>query len=148
MFNKRCVLLSFSVLLIALFVLNSCNSLIAHQKKQELNYYSNPNVFERISGQICFINDNAEERSLYIGFYDVPEGYSDNTFVFQGKNYDLIINNGVKSKLNLEARIEIVTSPEYFGDGYVMPIVALSIDGDELLDFQTGYDNFIEGLKT
>ena len=40
--------------------------------------------------------------------------------------------------------IEIATAPRYFGNGYKMQIVALSIDGYTLLEFEEGYDNLMD----
>lgn len=40
-----------------------------------------------------------------------------------------------------------MTAPRYFGDGYVMPIVAISVDGEQLLDYEEGYANFMEWLE-
>lgn len=39
--------------------------------------------------------------------------------------------------------ITFVSAPEYFGDGYCMPIVALSVNGEELLTFDEGVENLI-----
>ena len=40
-----------------------------------------------------------------------------------------------------------MTAPKCFGDGYVMPIVAVSVDGEVLLEFEEGFENFLEHLK-
>ena len=42
--------------------------------------------------------------------------------------------------------VSFMTAPRYFGDGYIMPIVEISVDGEELLSFEEGYENLLEWL--
>ena len=45
-----------------------------------------------------------------------------------------------------EDEVVFITAPRHFGDGYVMPIVAISINGESLLDFNDGYANLMNWL--
>ncbi len=56
-------------------------------------------------------------------------------------------SHGIDEKLKIGNSIEFVTAPKYFGDGYVMPIVAISVDGEALLSFDEGFENFQDWLK-
>ena len=48
----------------------------------------------------------------------------------------LVLKNGISEKIKLGDTVEFVTAPRYFGDGYVMPIVAISVEGEQLLDYE------------
>ena len=43
--------------------------------------------------------------------------------------------------------MEIMTAPGYFGDGYDMPIVGMTIQNEEVLDFSVGYENLQNRLR-
>ena len=43
--------------------------------------------------------------------------------------------------------IEFVTAPGTWGDGYIYPIVEITIDGETLLEFEEGFPNFLEYFK-
>ncbi|HIV47949.1 MAG TPA: hypothetical protein H9749_09110, partial [Candidatus Acutalibacter stercorigallinarum] len=68
-------------------------------------------------------------------------------FKIVGDNVQIVLENGISEKIKLGDTVEFVTAPRYFGDGYVMPIVAISVDGEQLLDYEEGYANFMEWLE-
>ena len=43
--------------------------------------------------------------------------------------------------------MNFVSAPEYFGDGYVMPIVSLSIGDTCYLEFDEGLNNLLESYQ-
>lgn len=55
--------------------------------------------------------------------------------------------NNIDEQIKIGDTIQFVTAPKYFGDGYVMPIVAISVDGEVLLEFEEGYANFLKWLE-
>ena len=40
-----------------------------------------------------------------------------------------------------------ITAPKYYGDGYVMPIVSLSIDNQHILEYEIGFPSLLNWLK-
>ena len=50
-------------------------------------------------------------------------------------------------KLKTDEQITFITAPKYFGDGYVMPMVAISIGEENLLEFEDGYENLLAWLE-
>ena len=50
-------------------------------------------------------------------------------------------------KVQLGTTVSFMTAPRYFGDGYIMPIVEISVDGEELLSFEEGYENLLKWLS-
>ena len=55
-------------------------------------------------------------------------------------------DNGIDQKLQMGKQIEFISTPKYFGDGYVMPIVEIVVDGEVLLSFEQGQQNWLEWL--
>ena len=43
--------------------------------------------------------------------------------------------------------IEFVSAPKVFGDGYTLPIVSLTVNGEVLLDFETGWKNLMKNYR-
>ena len=43
-----------------------------------------------------------------------------------------------------KTKVTFVTAQGYYGDGYVMPIVELSVGEDKLLDFESGHCNLLK----
>ena len=58
-----------------------------------------------------------------------------------------VTENGIETKLNIGDKVTFVAAPKVFGDGYVLPIVSMTIDEEELLGFDEGYLNLLEWLK-
>lgn len=133
-------------LLVALFLfsflLSSC-SLTAKEKE----YYAHKENYVTAVGTVTFIHYNEEKTALYLGFSDLSPRFSDNSFKIVGKNLQIVQGNGIDEKLKIGDSVDFITAPKYFGDGYVMPIVALSINGESLLDFDEGYTNLLSWLS-
>ena len=82
------------------------------------------------------------------GFSDISEGFSyTETFKIVGENLAVVKQNGIDEKLEIGKTMEFVTAPGGWGDGYVYPIVEISVDGETLLGFEEGFPNFLEHLK-
>ena len=110
--------------------------------KEEYNYYKNVNNYVYASGQLD--NYRFYEDSLYISINDLNYEFSRNKFRLEGENVNLLKQRGVERYMTPNVNIEIATAPRYFGNGYKMQIVALSIDGYTLLEFEEGYDNLMD----
>ena len=52
------------------------------------------------------------------------------------------------SVIKIGDRVVFSSAQRYFGDGYVMPIVQLDVNGEELLSFEEGYHNLLSWLKS
>ncbi len=132
------------VLLLLLFdvlVFSSCD--ISGMKK----YYSQKDNYVNATGTITHIAYNDSCSALYLGFSDLTPRFSDTCFKIVGDNLPIVQENGIDQKIQVGTQVDFVSAPEYFGDGYVMPIVAISVNGEELLSFEEGYINLIEWLK-
>lgn len=122
-------------------VLSSCS------QNESIEYYSDSSNYIAATGTVTHIKYSEEKDALYLGFEQLSPEFSDNSFKIVGKNLSLVQENGVDQKLQTGKQIEFISAPRYFGDGYVMPIVGITVDGEVLLTFEQGYNNWLEWIK-
>lgn len=142
MMKKKTIRVAIIIFLMCLFVLSTCCS------EDEEQYYSEKENYINVTGTIAHIKYNEDGDALYLGFSDLTPTCDDDTFKIVGENLTIVQANGIDEKLSIGNKIEFVTAPRYFGDGYVMPIVSITISGEELLTFEEGYTNFLEWLNS
>lgn len=108
------------------------------------SYYADPNHYILASGTVSHIAEGNDGTSLYLSFSDLSPGFSDRSFAIRGENYTFLKEQGLR--LELGARVQFVASPWYAGDGYIMPIVGLTVDGKCLLEPEQGIENFLKWI--
>ena len=123
------------------FLLSSC---FGYTMKEKM-YYSQKDNYVNATGIITHINEGTS--ALYLGFSDLSPQFDDNSFKIVGDNLSIVEDRGINQKIKVGDRVEFITAPRYFGDGYVMPIVAISINGEELLTFDEGFPNLLKWLS-
>lgn len=133
--------ISIMVIIILLFSLTSCYN------QQELEYYSNADNYVTATGEVIHIEYSEDGNSLYLAFSELSPSFDDINFKIVGKNLKIVQANGIDKKLSIGEEVSFITAPEYFGDGYVMPIVAITVDAEVLLEFEQGYENFLVWLE-
>lgn len=138
--KRRKLLVLFICVIIVLAVFCSC-------KAERIEYYSEKENYIDATGTVVFINYNEDATALYLEFSDLSYRFDDACFKLVGENLRIAQENGIDDKLILGEQVAFKTAPRYFGDGYVMPIVAIYIDGECLLDFETGYTNLLDWLS-
>lgn len=124
-----------------------CNFVMVTACTPYLKYYSERENYIDVTGTISHIKYSEDNESLYLAFSDMTPTLDDRNFKIIGKNLLIAQENGIDKKIQLGDKVNFITAPKYFGDGYVMPIVALSVNGEVLLEFEEGYNNLIEWLK-
>ncbi len=130
------------ILLLLLSIgLCGCNSF------DKIEYYANKENYISVSGTVSHIKYNEDATALYIDFSDLSPVFGDTCFKIVGKNLEIVKTNKIDDKLEIGEQITFITAPKYFGDGYVMPIVAISISGENLLNFEEGYVNLLDWLS-
>lgn len=130
--------------IIVVFLIYLVPWLSACQTSQMREYYSEKSNYVTAVGTVAYISFNEAEHSLYIDFSVLTPTFDDTCFKIVGKNYDLVQEKGIEALIQVGDQIEVITAPKYFGDGYVMPIVSISVDGEMLLEFEEGFTNFLE----
>ena len=113
----------------------------------EKKYYEEKENYIGVTGTISHIQYNEDLTVLYLGFSELSPALDDTSFKIVGENLKIVQANGIDIKLKIGEQISFMTAPKYFGDGYVMPIVAISVNGESLLDFQEGYTNLLDWLS-
>lgn len=110
------------------------------------DYYSQKNNYIRAAGIVTHISYNEDGTVLYLGFSDLTPQFDDNSFKIVGDSLQAAKEKGIDEKIKIGCPVEFITAPRYFGDGYVMPIVGISVNEEELLEFEEGVDNLLKWL--
>lgn len=131
----------------ALFICAVCVILASCKPAEKAEYYSDPDHYVTATGTITFLNCDEDNEIVYIGFSDLSPAFSDSCFKISGKNYERIHENGLLEVLDLGQQITFMSAPKYFGDGYVMPIVSITVEGNTYLDFEEGVANLVADLS-
>ena len=126
---------------IILVFLCSCYS------SEKIKYYSQKENYISVTGTVLSVKYNKDITALFIDFSQLSPVLDDTCFKIVGKNLETVQTNNIDDKLNIGEQITFITAPKYFGDGYVMPIVAISVSGENLLDFEDGYKNLLDWLS-
>lgn len=132
------IITSTSILLV---LLCSCNS------SEKIEYYSQKENYISVTGTVSNIKYNEDTSALYIDLSELSPVLDDTCFKIVGENLEIVKANKIDDKIKTGEQITFITAPKYFGDGYVIPIVAISISGEILLDFEEGYENLLDWLS-
>ena len=124
-----------------LVFLCSCNS------PRKIKYYSQKENYISVTGTVSNITYDEDSTALYIDLCELSSVLEDTCFKIVGENLEIVQTNKIDDKLKIDEQITFITAPKYFGDGYVMPIVAITIHGENLLDFEEGYENLLDWLS-
>lgn len=136
---KKVIIFIISLTLFFL-IFNSCES----YKMKE--YYSEKNNYVKAIGTVDHIMYNEDESRLCLGFSDLEPRFDDDSFYIAGESLNIVRRKGIDKKLKIGDKVEFISAPRYFGDGYIMPIVGISVNGEELLSFEDGYDSLLKWL--
>jgi len=109
-------------------------------------YYHDESNYVIATGTISHISNNEEIGAIYFEFMDLTPVFDDTCFKIVGDNYRYVIDEGIMASVQIGQEVEFCTSPKYFGDGYVMPIVSFSVGEDVLLEYEVGMSNFLSWL--
>ena len=130
-----------------MMIIYICISLCSCNSDSRIEYYTQKENYISVTGTISSIKYNEEATALYIDFSELSPVLDDTCFKIVGENLDIVKANRIDDKLKIGEQIIFITAPRYFGDGYVMPIVSISISGENLLGFEEGYENLIAWLS-
>lgn len=76
------------------------------------------------------------------------EEYPDVEYALIDNCYQIALVNGFDTKVYVGKEISIRTFPKYTDDFDMIPIVALSVDGEVILDETLGYEEFLKLFST
>ena len=140
--KKKAMCVCIVLLLVCSTLLCSCSV----SKRVLVRYYSEKSNYVTASGAVDHIQDDPELDGLYLGFSELSPTMDDVSFKLVGANREIVLQRGILQKIQLGTTVSFMTAPRYFGDGYIMPIVEISVDGEELLSFEEGYENLLKWL--
>ena len=129
------------VMIVLLLALVGCGGVA---KSVEKEYYMDVNNY--ITEEAVVDSIKYDKKIEYIGFRlsEISDAYQGERFIIEGENLDIVLANGILEKIEPNSVIEFTSAPAFFGNGYLMPIVQLSVNGETLLSFEEGYANLLE----
>lgn len=136
------------ILLCTIVFFTSCTA------KKMRDYYSQKDNYITATGTISHIAYSDENDILYYGFSDVTYQSNMNyhfeyyNFKIVGENFEILHEQNIDEKVKMGDEVTFMVAPECFYDGYAIPIVSISVNGECLLEFEEGYANLLEWLKT
>lgn len=142
--SKRIIALKRIVFVILISYLIIFSTSCAGKEMKE--YYSQKSNYISAEGIVTHISYNEDKTALYLGFSDLNPQFDDNSFKIVGDNVPIVQQNGIDDKIKKGYKVNFITAKRYFGDGYVMPIVEISINDEELLSFEEGFFNLLKWL--
>ena len=134
------------VAIIITLCIASCCIFSCYAQKQ-IEYYSEKENYVCVVGVVSKFQYNEDRTALYIDFTDLSPTLDDTCFKIVGDNLKIVKDNLIDDKVLEGKQVSFTTAPRYFGDGYILPIVAMYVDGECLLDFENGYKNLLKWLK-
>ena len=134
-------------ILIICFAVGLALILSACTNGKMMDYYMDRENYICASGTVSHISYSDDGSEVYIGFEDLSFAFDDTCFKIVGDNFLKVKEQGIESVLKPGVTANFVTAPKYFGDGYVMPIVAITIEGNIMLEEEDGYANLIKWLQ-
>lgn len=136
--KKQVLLKLFCTLLIvaiSIISLSSCGLV-------KIDYYSNKENYIVVTGEVSRIFFDENQSTVYLNFSELNV-----SFQIVGKNALIVMERGILDRIKVGDSIEFITAPRYFGNGYSVPIVSITVGDEELLSFEEGYENYLEWLK-
>lgn len=142
--RKRMLWLKWVALAISLLCLLVFSTSCTARKMKD--YYSQKSNYVNATGIVTHISYNENRSALYLGFSNLNPQFDDNSFKIVGDNLPIVQQNDIDEKIKIGDQVDFITAARYFGDGYVMPIVEISVNEEELLSFEDGFANLLKWL--
>lgn len=112
------------------------------------DYYEDKRNYISATGTVDRIQYDESSDGLYFLLSGLSREFDTDAFRIVGDNIRIVEARGIYEKIEIGDSIAFVTAPRYFGDGYILPIVAISTsDGEALLSFEEGLPNFLERVE-
>ena len=113
---------------------------------QSEDYYADKSNYITAKGTVVHIQYTDDGEELYLGISELGPEFADVNFRIVGEGLSTARENGIDEKLRIGDEATIVCAPRYWGDGYVIPIAALTVGGETLLEFSEGFESIRQWL--
>lgn len=135
-FIKKYICLA--LVLVVMFSLTSC------YKMREKKYYADTNNYITEEAVVDNIIYNEEQEYIVFWLSEIDDSYQSRDFIIEGESVSTLLRNGIFDKIKTGDKITYTSAPRFFGNGDFMPIIELSINGEEILSFEEGYKNLMK----
>ena len=104
-------------------------------------YYADENNYITAVGTVVHIQYTNDGEELYLGISGLGSEFADVNFRIVGDGLTAAQGRGIDGKLQIGDEVTFISAPSYFGDGYVVPIAALTVHGETLVEFDEGFES-------
>ena len=146
-YKEKCMKRFLKLIAVAFSLCVILSAAVSCRSQEQIEYYSQMDNYIGVTGIVTSVKYDENARALYVEFSDLSVKLDDNCFKIIEENLKIAEENGIYEKLKIGELVTFITAPRYFGDGYVMPIVALSVNGKNILQFEEGYANLLAWLS-
>ncbi len=144
---KKALILFVSLLCILSLV--SCELLSNEPlRKEMLEYYNEDDNYEELIGEIksTEYKDDIDELFLEIDLKTDNHDFSVNATTGYGE-FTLVNQSNYRFDLELNDVITFSSATMHFYNGHVLPIISIEKNGEQLLSFSDGKENYINWIK-
>ena len=140
-FNMKAILLislvfAVSISSISCVALSAVDSIYTAQEKE---FYSNKDNFENVNGVFDRLEKYKGNYYIYLKNIDSDRYFRELRFRVSNTNFAYLDDSGFFDEVHNGDSVTICLAYDYFGDGYVIPVVAVSANGKDYLDFENGW---------
>ena len=105
------------------------------------DYYADETNYITAVGTVCHIQYTDDGEELYLGISGLGSEFADVNFRIIGDSLTAAQGRGIDEKLQIGDEVTFISAPNYVGDGYVVPIAALTVHGEMLVEFGEGFES-------
>ncbi len=143
------IIIAFLLLITCLFSLTGCG--LSYTARERKHYMDKSNFVTVTATCIsCGYYTYPTETHYYAIDYENEQYEKTDDCVFQNVTFrvdkysaEILKEHGIEEKLKPGMTFTCMSAPIYLNNSYDCPIVMLEIDGEVLLDFETGYRNLM-----
>lgn len=112
-----------------------------------LKYYSNDENYVELTGIV--VSANASEYKDYVLLIQITTPEHEFALIpnTQEQEFRLYSNQSIMQQITEGDTIKFVSAPMYFYNGHVLPIISIEKQGEVLLSFEEGKENYISWIK-
>lgn len=142
------IILYFAAILACIIRLEDYQNDLRH-----LSYYQNREHYvtsEAVIAEYDYTMDSKTNQPISLRFYcsAIPNGFYEKAFVLEGENLEIALQNGLQDMLTAGTTIVFSAAPAIMWNGYRVPVVAISVERQTVLSFDTGFSKLNQSIKT
>lgn len=136
--KNYCIRFSCAGLALAIII-----SLAGCYTAREKVYYADMNNYITEEATVDNIIYNEEDNYIVLWLSEIDPSYQSSEFIIRGESVSSVIENDIFNQIKVGDKITYTSAPGFFGDGYFMPIIGLSIGDIHILEVEKGYQNLM-----